>query len=559
MEPALTSKNPISCLSVNTSATAMKDTDSKRSDEGLQSNLKLEEPTSRRKPASFWLIFAALIISVFVVVLEATSVGTILPTVASDLRISQFTWIGSAYQLASTAWLPLSGGLAQIFGRRPVMLASLTLFAIGSAVSGASNGEAMIFTGRTIQGLGAGGVYTLSSIILSDLVPLRERGIYNAMLGIAWSTASGLGPIVGGAFAQSGNWRWLFYMTIPCAGLSAALVLIFVKLPTPHGDLRSKFKRIDWIGNAIVMASATSIVIGLTWGGVEYPWKSIRVIAPLCIGFVGLGIFWLYEGLFAKHPLVPFYLTRNRTSLSGYVQTTLVSICLIGLSYYFPVYFQACKLASPTSSGVDMLCGALVIAPMSIVSGGMIMRTKRYRPPIWAGWALLTIGFGLFTTFRADSRVGLWIGYQVIIGTGFGFTYSSAYFPVLAPLPISANAPALALYVFFRTFGQIWGVTVGGAILQNGLVNRLPAAFYAQFPKGTNIAYSAIPHIRDLSEPLRGEVQTAFADSLAVVWRVYLIISAVAFVASLLMRGLPLHTETDKDWDAAAPKGSQGA
>ncbi|PCH33069.1 MFS multidrug transporter [Wolfiporia cocos MD-104 SS10] len=510
---------------------------------------KLPEPP-RRKGKTFWMILLALVISFFMVVLEGAAVGNALPTIAGDLDIEQFVWIGTAYGLASTALLPLSGGLAQIFGRRPVMLASLVVFAVGGAVSGAANGAGMLFAGRTVQGLGGGGVLTLSTIILSDIVALHERGLYNGLLGLAWSAASGVGPVIGGSFAQTGKWRWLFYMNIPFSGVAAVLVVLFVRLPTPPGTLRAKLARIDWVGNALVMGSTTAVVLGMTWGGVQYAWGSAQVLVPLIVGFAGLGAFMLYEALWATYPLVPVSLIVNRTSISGYMQTGLLSIPLTGLMYYLPVYYQACKAASPIASGVDVFGAAFTVAPMTVVAGAFITATKRYRAPIWAGWALLLVGHGLLSTLSASSSRARGIGFQVVTGTGIGLVYSSTYFPVLAPLPVAENAPALALYVFLRSFAQIWGVAIGGSVLQNELAHRLPSAFLARLPAGAEVAYAAIPAIPTLPAALRTEVRDAFAGSIAVLWRVQLIIGAVGAVASLAMRGLPLHTQTDQQWDA---------
>ncbi|KAH9911656.1 MFS general substrate transporter [Fomitopsis serialis] len=508
-----------------------------------------------RKGKAFWMILFALVISFFMVVLEGAAVGNASPTIASDLDISQFAWIGTAYGLSSTALLPLSGGLAQIFGRRPVMLVSLAIFAVGGALSGASTGSTTLFAGRTVQGLGGGGVLTLSSIILSDIVALNERGLYNGILGLAWSAASGVGPVIGGSFAQNGHWRWLFYMNIPFAGLAAVLVLFFVKLPTPPGSLRSKLEQIDWIGNALVMGSTTAIVIGMTWGGVDYAWSSAQVLVPLIIGGVGLVLFLLYEALWARNPLIPLSLILNRTSISGLIQTGLLSVPLTGLMYYLPVYYQACMLASPIRAGTLVFGVAFTVAPTTIVAGAMITVTKRYRPPIWFGWVLLLVGQGLLTTLTATSSKATSIGFQILTGIGIGAVYSSTYFPVLAPLPVEQNAPALALYVFLRSFAQIWGVAIGATVLQNQLSSRLPQAFLATLPSGASVAYSAIPAIPALASPLREEVQAAFAGSLDVLWRVQCALSAIGAFASLWMKGLPLHTDTDKKWDVTAAEG----
>ncbi|TFY62393.1 hypothetical protein EVJ58_g3901 [Rhodofomes roseus] len=388
-----------------------------------QVNLEDDQPQPIRKGTTFWMILSALIISFFMVVLEGASVGNASPTIAGDLSIIQFAWIGTAYGLSSTALLPLSGGLAQVFGRRPVMLVSLTIFAVGGALSGASRGTSTLFAGRTIQGLGGGGVLTLSSIILSDLVALHERGLYNGLFSLAWTAASGVGPVIGGSFAQSGHWRWLFYMNVPFAGCAAAFVFFFVRLPTPPGSLRSKLKQIDWI----------------------------------------------------------------------LVQTGLLSVPLTGLMYYLPVYYQACTLASPIRAGTLVFGVAFTVAPTTLVAGALITATKRYRPPIWFGWVLLLIGQGLLTTLKATSAKATSIGFQILIGVGIGAVYSSTYFPVLAPLPVEQNAPALALYVFLRSFAQIWGVAIGATVLQNQLSSRLPQAFLETLPSGASVAYSAIP------------------------------------------------------------------
>ncbi|KAI0960811.1 hypothetical protein AcV7_000093 [Taiwanofungus camphoratus] len=254
----------------------------------------------KRKGKTFWLILFALVISFFMVVLEGAAVGNALPTIASDLHISQFVWIGTAYGLSSSALLPLSGALAQIFGRRPVMLVSLLIFALGGALSGAATGEGMLFAGRcaygartqaltelegntdgipAVMGLGGGGVLTLSSIILSDIVALHERGLYNGILGLAWSAASGVGPVIGGS--------------------DRPMALAVLHEHTLCGRCRG-LERVDWIGNTLVIGSTTAVVIGMTWGGVEYRWSSPQVLVPLCVGGVGLGVFLLYEALWAS-------------------------------------------------------------------------------------------------------------------------------------------------------------------------------------------------------------------------------------------------------------------
>ncbi|TFY71509.1 hypothetical protein EVG20_g1500 [Dentipellis fragilis] len=482
----------------------------------------------------FWLIMLSLMLSTFIFALEAVAVGNALPAIVHRFHSTQFVWVGSAYSLAACAFLPLTGAVAQIFGRRAVMFSALAFFAIGSAVCGAASSMNIFIAGRIIQGVGGGGITSISQIILSDLVPLCERGTFSGLLAIAFTIASCIGPVVAGSFAQRGQWRWIFYLNIPICAVTGILTLAFLKLKTPSGSMRAKLKSIDLIGNILIVASTTAIVIGLTWGGIQYSWSSAEVVTPLVLGLVGLCTFYTYEATLAATPM----------------------IILITTAYYLPVYFQACKGASPIASGVDVFGLAGTAAPMAVVAGLTITKSARYRPQIWFAWALSTIGCGLLSLLDADSSRAKAIGYQVLVGFGLGIVYVGTYFPILAPFPVTESTRALALFVFFRNFAAVWGITIGGSILQNELRKRLPAKFSSTFTDGTQIAYAVIPQIPDLPQPLKDEVRRAFADSVRLIWQVLTGISGLGFLVSLVMKGLPLHTSTDEEWGMQERKDS---
>ncbi|KAJ7201832.1 iron permease [Mycena pura] len=515
-----------------------------------------EQDEQARRDGRFWMIFMCIMLSQFLTAFELSVVSTALPTIVNDLHGAQFVWIGSAYTLCSTAFVPLSGSLAEIFGRRMSMFGSIVIFAVGSALCGAAPSLNFMIAGRAVQGLGAGGVASLCHIVLSDLVPLKERGVFNGLIAISYTVANGIGPVVGGSLAQHGQWRWIFYLNLPICGVTAGLVLVFLKLRTPAGSLSDKVKKIDFIGNALVAASSTSVMIGLTWGGIQFPWSSPQILTTLILGCLGLVGFLWYEFTIAKSPIVPKGLLATRTAISGFIQTSILFIVLICLLYYMPVYFQACLDASPIASGVDIFGLAFTVAPAALLVGLSIAKSHQYRPQIWFSWALIVLGTGLFSTLRADSSRAKAIGFQIIPGFGLGMMTAAVFFPILAPLPIESSAHAIALYAFFRNFANILGVTIGGTVLQNELQKRLPPAFSLQFPHGTAIAYSIIPAIQTLPEPLKTEIRVAFADSLRVVWQILIGISGLGFSVSLAMKRLPLHTEVDEKWgiDNESPK-----
>ncbi|KAG8896929.1 hypothetical protein FRB99_008573 [Tulasnella sp. 403] len=498
--------------------------------------------------ARFWLIFIALMVSTFLSALELTSVSTALPTIVDDLHGTDFVWVGSAYALGSTAFLPLSGGLAQIFGRRPVVLGSLLLFALGSALCGAAQNMNMLIGGRTVQGVGGGGILSLTEIVVADLVPLAQRGTYMGLIAAVWAIASAIGPPVGGAFSQS-NWRWLFYINLPLCGVAIALVFVFLRMKTPQDDFKTKMSRMDWIGNFLVIVGTTITVVALTWAGVKHPWSSYQVLVPLILGLLSLVAFFYYEAHFPKEPVVPWELINNRTSFFGYMTVFLQGIVATTIVYYLPVYFQGAKMQGPVSSGVSLFGNAFTIAPGAIICGATVTIFKVYRPQNFIGWALTTIGIGLLTLLKESTPKGQWVGFQIVEGFGIGMLYAAPTFPVLAPLPITETAHALALFTFVRAYSQTWGVTVGATILQNELKKKLPEEFLAMFPaSGVEIAYAAIPTVKTLSEPLRTQVRAAFADSLQIIWYVMVALSVLGTLTVLGMKELPMHEVTDQDW-----------
>ncbi|KAJ7141915.1 major facilitator superfamily domain-containing protein [Mycena crocata] len=502
----------------------------------------------------FWCIILSLAICMLLTAVEFTAVGTALPVIVQDLGGTQFVWVGSAYTLGSTALIPFCGGLAQIFGRRIVILIAIGLFCIGSALCGAATSMGMLIGGRTVQGLGAGAITALIQIVIADLVPLKERGSFNGIMALAWGIGGGSGPVIGGSLAERGQWRWLFYLNLPICALAATLVTIFLRFKTPQAPLREKLKRMDWIGNTIIVASTASIVLALTWAGIQFPWSSAKVLVPLILGFLGLGAFLVYETLVAEFPIVPVSILGSRTAFSGYAQNFFNGVVLSALAYWIAIYFQACKDAGPTASGVDAFGLSYSISPSCMIAGLVVQRSARYRQPMWVGWVLMILGTALLGTLDENSRRSACYGFQVLVGVGMGIIYVTAYFPVLAPIPVSQSATALAFFTFLRNFALIWGVTIGGTVLQNELTTRLPAAFLAKYPGGTQIAFEVIPSIRDLPQPLKDEVRQAFAGSLQVLWNVLAGISGLGLLASLFMKHLPLHTSTDAEWGRSDAK-----
>ncbi|KIP05681.1 hypothetical protein PHLGIDRAFT_119585 [Phlebiopsis gigantea 11061_1 CR5-6] len=501
----------------------------------------------------FWLVYVALCISLLLAALDLGAVGTAAPTIVSDLHGHDFSWVASAYSLSSAACLPFSGKLAQIFGRRPTMLGALLIFAAGSAVSGSATSMSILIVGRAgdvstaIQGVGGGGIQAMSSIVTADLVPLRDRGFFTGITGVIYTLGSVSGPFIAGGLAQDASWRWLFYMNLPICAVAMVVVFLFLQLKTPRDSFREKIMKLDWIGNVLIISSTTAIILGITWGGIRYPWSSPRVLCPLILGVVGLAGALVYEAKWAKQPTVPIVVLSNPTSIAGYIATFLHGIVAITSGFYLPTWFQAVWLAGPVRSGLYFLPISATISPAAIAQGLIVAKLGHYRMLNFAGWAFMLIGMGLFTTLRVGTPMGAFAVFQIIQGLGMGLLYCT-YFPVMAPLPLEQNASAVALVTFVRAFAQAWGVAISGTILQNALARRLPAAVLAGTPGGTALAYTVIPRIPQLAPALRAQTQQAFCDAMREVWLVMLALCAAGVLTVAVIRDFPLRKTTDRSW-----------
>ncbi|TCD63100.1 hypothetical protein EIP91_006004 [Steccherinum ochraceum] len=486
----------------------------------------------------FWLVFVALCSAQLLSALDLGGVGTAAPTIVSNLNGTDFTWVGSAYSLSSAACLPLSGNLAQIFGRRPILLASLILFAAGSAISASAHSMSILIGGRAIQGVGGGGIQSLVAIVTADITSLRDRGLFTGIIGVMWTLGSVIGPFVTGSLAEKASWRWIFYLNLPLCGLAFGAVILLLDLPTPpHDSLWTKIGSVDWIGNALIIASTTSCIIALTWGGVHLPWSSPQVIVPLVVGVLGLAISLLYEFRWATKPTIPKSVFQNRTSSFGLLATFLHGIAVISVGFYLPTWFQSVRAASPIVSGLLFLPMVATISPSAIVQGIIVTKLGKYRLVNVIGWCFMLLGMGLFISMHVETSIGVLVVYQLILGF------------VLAPLSVTENAAAVSLLTFFRVFSQAWGIAIAGTILQNELSTRLPPAVIAQLPHGAELAYAIVPKIPDMQQPAKAQVEQAFLSSMRKVWIVMEGLCAAGLVTALAAKDVPLHKKTDEEWD----------
>jgi EmrB/QacA subfamily drug resistance transporter len=507
-----------------------------------------------KKDWRFTLIFFALCVTVMLVALDTSIISTALPNIASDLSSDElYVWVINTYLLASTAVQPLFGQTANIFGRRSLTLLSVLLFMLGSGIAAGASNVAMMLAGRTIQGVGGGGISTMSEIVICDLVSLRERGKYAGLIGSVWAIGAVIGPILGGVFTESVSWKWIFWLNIPLSGAALALLVPFLKLRyRKEGSIWQRLARVDFAGNALLILSVVAILIALTWAGVRYPWSSWRSIVPLVLGGLGLLAFLFYESTaWCKEPTMPMQLFSNRTSVSVFLMSFFHGLMLYWACYFLPIYFQAVLGASPRRSGVMLLPIATSTAPFGIAAGVLITVTGKYRIFHYLGFVLMTIGCGLFTLLDEHSGDGYWIGFQLIFGAGAGIVFTSTLPAILASLPASEVATATATWTFMRSFGSIWGTAIPSAIFNvrmNGMVYRVPESFRSFLVDGKAYEHASSPLLQALPSGQKEVVIGIYAAALRTVWQASIAFAAIGIPLALFVKSLKLTSELDTEF-----------
>ncbi|KAI1199440.1 MFS general substrate transporter [Nemania serpens] len=506
----------------------------------------------------FWGIFASLCLLSFISALDVSIITTALPKITAEIGGGEeFVWIANSFIVASAVLQPLYGQGADAFGRQVPIIAATTLFLVGSGLAGGARNVGLLIAGRSIQGVGAGGIYVLIDIVCCDLVSLRERGKYLGLM-FSWSgVAAALGPPIGGALAQS-NWRWVFWINIPICGAALVMLLIFMRVKKgAYGSakgLRSRAKRLDYLGSLIFVPSLISLLLGLIMGGTQFPWSSFRVILPIVLGVVGWLVFHFHQHYFASHPSVPSRLFSNRTSATAFLLTFTSSIILQMTSYFLPLYFQAVLATTTLESGTFFLPFALGSLVFAVVAGTLLTKFGAYRPLHAVAFALSAIAFGLFTLLNSSTPKVAWAFFQLIASAGCGMILSVLLPAIMAGLPESDVASASATFSFIKNFGYIWGVTISGIIFNAAIDQNLylisDRALREQLSGGEAYAFASQLHAQKATlEPgVLAEVMEVYARSLRTIWWVGLGISLASVLAVAGEKHLELRTELQTEY-----------
>ena len=486
-----------------------------------------------------WAVTAGVMVGMFIAALEATVVGTAMPTVIASLGgLNYYSWVFSAYLVTSTVTVPVWGKLSDLYGRRVLYQIGIVIFLLGSVLSGLSGTMTQLIIFRAIQGLGAGALIPLGMTIIGDIFTLEERAKMQAYFSGVWGLSSIIGPLIGGFITDQLSWRWVFYINLPIGIIAALIIGLALKEP----KLNEKPK-IDYAGATLLMTAISLLMLALVEGGASVATLLTTQNILLIGGSIILLLIFVKVEKSASDPIIPFELFKNRTISVSVAAGFLAGVAMFGAISFVPLFAQGALGSTATEAGSLLTPLMLSWVAMSIIGGRVLLKIG-YKKLALAGFVVLTVGFVLLATFeRETARIWLYV-YLSLIGAGLGMTMLTLLIAVQESVNRSKLGVATSLNQFSRAIGGAFGVAIMGAFLTVGLATQLNKAAEnnpaitprqaAEFASNPNALIDPEAKAKIPVQTL-DVLQEAMAVSIHKVFWVAAVLAGLAFFVALLL------------------------
>ncbi|KAF2845032.1 carbohydrate-binding module family 13 protein [Plenodomus tracheiphilus IPT5] len=504
------------------------------------------------------MIFLACATVDLLALMDQTTLAASLTIISKDLDASsESAWVAGAYFLTSTSFQLLYGRLSDIWSRKVLLVVGIFIFFFGSLAASLATTSLQLILFRAFTGIGGGGLMSVAQMIVSDIVPLRERGKYQGILGSVVALANGIGPIIGGALASGGqgNWRWIFRLNLFLSALTTACVCFFMPLRKVKGSWKKKVAAIDFPGCILSLSGSTLLVLSLTWAGGEYSWSSVHVISTLVIGIFVMIAFALWQWKGTSVPLVPVEIFKSKV-VNGAALTMFVNGWnFLVQVYYIPTFYQLVYGYSAVKSGALLLPITLTQTLFSTLSGLVIHKTGRYRECLLVGWAAWAIGLGLYSTLDSPS-LGQQIGFGLLTGFGLGNTLQPSLIAIQAGVERQHMAVVTSTRNFVRNLGGTLGLALSGTIINNVVRTSLSTQELSR--PDIQLLLNAPGIFRESfgeqrTEIARGALTAAYRHGFRIIFIIGAGLNALSFVAAWIL--MPQITLERKDDDQLKAEG----
>ncbi|KAJ4410033.1 hypothetical protein N0V85_004009 [Neurospora sp. IMI 360204] len=502
----------------------------------------------------FWWIEIALWANVFLSGFDTTITASTYAAISSEFgAANNAAWLTTSYLITSTAFQPLYGRLSDLFGRRFCFFISTATFMAGCLGCSVAQDMLSLNIMRAVAGFGGGGLITMATVINSDMIPFKQRGMYQAMQNILHGFGSVLGASLGGTIAETIGWRWCFLSQVPVSLI--ALVVGYFVLENPldlveltgpkRGRIRSALQCLDLSGATLLVVGLAVQLLGLSFGGNEYPWSSVPVVTALVTSGALLVGFIVVEAKTKAVPMIPLRM------LQGW-QPSVVQLCNIfsgmaGYAYMFmmPLYFQAVRGDSPSKAGLRLVMPSLACPVGGVVAGALMQRGTRLSYNVRLGTAMTLIGNVLAVTLGTTGDRRKEFVYLVPATLGLGLTHPSILFSFVSLFEHRDQAVATSTVYLIRSMGTIYGVTITSAIVQNVLMARLPATLGdAATEEVISKLRKSVFALRGLSPELEKAVRALYGDALRISFLASTSFALLAFLFSFAIKTGKLQRKT---------------
>ncbi|KPU27858.1 hypothetical protein TR13x_00415 [Caloranaerobacter sp. TR13] len=428
-----------------------------------------------------WIALAAVMVTMFFSSLDQTIISSAMPTIIADLRgFDIYAWVFTAYMMTSAITVPIYGKLSDIYGRKPFYVFGLSVFMIGSALSGQAHTMMQLIFARGLQGLGGGAMMSMPRATIGDIFNPKERGKWMGLIMSVFGLASIIGPYLGGWITDNFNWRWVFYINLPVALIS--IIAVSYALP----NVRTKEKHsIDWLGSAFMILALIPILLAFTWAGSKYQWTSKQIISLFAIGIMFMICFILIEKK-AKEPLLSPSLFKNSIFTSTVLMGLLVSMSLFGTVMFLPLFVQGVVGLSASNSGALLTPMMLSFIAGSIVGGIIISKTGRYKLQAILGSIIVIIAVFLLSKMDVNTTWITVIRNMIILGLGLGTVMPLVNVVIQNAFPYKMLGVVNSTQQFVNSLGGIVIAPIYGTILANAFAKELPRNLPAKLLKAMN-------------------------------------------------------------------------
>ncbi|SEC25510.1 drug resistance transporter, EmrB/QacA subfamily [Streptomyces sp. 2224.1] len=507
-----------------------------------------EAPSGGRSPKSLYLGVFGLLLGMFLAMVDGLIVGTALPTIVGELGgLDQLSWVVTAYLLTTAVATPIWGKAGDLYGRKGTFMAAIGLFLAGSMLSGLAQDMGQLIAFRALQGLGAGGLMVGALSVIGVLVPPRQSGRMQSMIGAMMPVAFIGGPLLGGFLTDHLSWRWAFYVNVPIGVVSLVIVGGWIRL----GRTERSTARIDYPGVVLLSGAILALTLLASWGGVRYGWGSPQILGLAAVSVVALAWFVRVERR-AVEPVIPPRLFRSRNFTLAQLLSFLIGAVMLGVTSYLPQYLQFVQGLSPTAGGLLLLPLMFGMLGVQLGTGALISRNGRYRIYPILGGGVLTAGVLVLLLLGRETTTALASGLTVVAGMGIGFVMQSTMLITMNSAEPRDMGAASGTVTLLRTVGGSLGVALLGAVftgrLHSGLADRLGEGAAGRLTaRGGQLTPRALD---GLAAPVREAYRAAVTGGLHGVLAGAAVLAVLGFAAAWFVREAPLRSTVEPDGPA---------